>query len=85
MTMASRFHFVENCSIKKQLMLVLEKNFSNILEYRNDARLATANNRNDVVFFPEYKKNFNIELSQSEFIINCVLNTDGFIAKGISK
>jgi len=85
--MATRFLFVEMCSVKDQLAMILKKNLHNITEVQGRARNARMR-RDDLTFFPGgYGKVFRHyeRFPECTLILQGLLNTDGFIAKGVSK
>jgi hypothetical protein len=87
MTMATRFLFVESCSVQEQLDVILKKHLASILETQEIAKNARMR-RDDVTFFPngygqilrEYGR-----FPRNTVILQGIINTDGFIAKGASK
>lgn len=87
MTMATRFLFVESCSVKEQLNIILKKNLASILETQEMAKNARMR-RDDLTFFPngygqilrEYGR-----FPRNTIILQGIINTDGFVAKGASK
>ena len=85
--MTTRFNFFEYCSLRKQLEMMLGKNFANILQTRENSRTVADDNREDLTFFPAYKENFNVDFNNipGTIVLNGLLNTDGFVAKGASK
>lgn len=84
--MATRFIFLEFCSIEDQLKRIVKKNFNKILETQEAAK-NSGNRRDDITFFPWYKKVFRFyqRMESGSLILQGIVNTDGFTAKGASK